>query len=74
MTDMQIMVCGSIGYGGINEIRQLCFFLRRQGFGIVDHLIGENIDYSGIKDFRDKKDLSCKIVNHDFEYVKKLVY
>jgi nucleoside 2-deoxyribosyltransferase len=71
MTDMQIMVCGSIGYGGINEIRQLCLFLRREGFGIADHLLDENMDYSGIKDFRDKKDLSSKIVNHDFEYIKK---
>src|SRR3989442_15705716 len=71
MTDRQIMVCGSIGYGGINEIRQLCLFLRREGFGIADHLLDENMDYSGIKDFRDKKDLSSKIVNHDFEYIKK---
>jgi len=28
-------------------------------------------DYSDIKDFRDKKDLSHQIVNHDLEYVKK---
>ena len=68
---MQIMVCGSIGHGGIDEIRQLYLFLRREGFGIVDHLIDENMDYSDIKDFRDKKDLAYKIVNHDFEYVKK---
>jgi hypothetical protein len=65
------MVCGSIGYGGINEIRQLCLFLRREGFDILDHIMDENMDYSNIKDFRDKKDLSRQIVNHDFEYVKK---
>jgi hypothetical protein len=69
--DMQIMVCGSIGYGGINEIRQLYLFLRREGFGIVDHLMDEIMDYSNIKDFRYRNDLSRKIVNHDFEYVKK---
>ena len=71
MTDMQIMVCGSIGYGGINEIRQLYLFLRKEGFGIVDHLVDENMDYSNIKDFRDRKDLSRMIVNYDFEYVIK---
>jgi len=68
---MQIMVCGSIGYGGIKEIRQLCLFLRREGFDILNHLMDEHMDYSGIRDFRDKKDLSRQIVNHDFEYVKK---
>jgi nucleoside 2-deoxyribosyltransferase len=68
---MQIMVCGSIGYGGIYEIRQLYSFLRKEGFDIVDHLVSKGMDYSDIKDFRDKKDLSHQIVNHDLEFVKK---
>jgi hypothetical protein len=33
------MVCGSIGYGGINEIRRLYAILREKGYDIVDHLI-----------------------------------
>jgi nucleoside 2-deoxyribosyltransferase len=29
------------------------------------------MDYSDIKDFRNKKELSRQIVNHDLEYLKK---
>ena len=68
---MQIMVCGSIGYGGVEEIKHLYSFLYKEGFKTVDHLVEKGMDYSGINDFRDKKDLSSKIVNHDLEYVKK---
>ena len=68
---MQIMVSGSIGYGGIDEIGWLYSFLLKEGFCIVDHLVSKGADYSDIKDFRDKKDLSHQIVNHDLEYVKK---
>jgi hypothetical protein len=68
---MQIMVCGSIGYGGIDEIGRLYSILFKEGFDIVDHLVSKGADYSDIKDFRDKKELSDQIVNHDLEYVKK---
>jgi Nucleoside 2-deoxyribosyltransferase len=68
---MQIMVCGSIGYGGINEIRGLYSFLHIRGFKTVDHLVEKGMDYSDISDFRDKKELSRQIVNHDLEYVRK---
>jgi nucleoside 2-deoxyribosyltransferase len=68
---MQIMVCGSIGYGGIDEIRGLYSFLHIRGFKTVDHLVEKGMDYSDISDFRDKKELSRQIVNHDLEYVKK---
>ena len=68
---MQIMVCGSIGYGGIDEIRGLYSFLHTRGFKTVDHLVEKGMDYSDISDFRDKKELSRQIVNHDLEYVKK---
>jgi hypothetical protein len=68
---MQIMVCGSIGYGGVDEIRDFYSMLKREGFGIVDHLLSKGIDYSDIRDFRDKKDLSRQIVDHDLEFVKK---
>ncbi|MRN41474.1 MAG: hypothetical protein FIO02_10590 [Nitrosopumilales archaeon] len=65
------MVCGSIGYGGIDDIRRIYTFLDTEGFDIVDHIVGRGMDYSDIKDFRNKKKLSRQIVNHDLEYVKK---
>ena len=65
------MVCGSIGYGGIDDIRRIYNFLGTEGFDIVDHIVGKGMDYSDIKDFRNKKELSRQIVNHDLEYLKK---
>lgn len=65
------MVCGSIGYGGVNEIRRLYALLREKGYDIVDHLIEKGMDYSDINDFRDKKELSHEIIKHDLEYVNK---
>jgi hypothetical protein len=65
------MVCGSIGYGGIDDIRRIYTFLDTEGFDIVDHIVRKGMDYSDIKDFRNKKELSRQIVNHDLEYVKK---
>jgi hypothetical protein len=65
------MVCGSIGYDGIDDIRRIYTFLDTEGFDIVDHIVGKGMDYSDIKDFRNKKELSRQIVNHDLEYVKK---
>jgi hypothetical protein len=71
---MQIMISGSIGYGGFEEIGRLYSFLLKEDFGIVDHLVSKGADYSDIKDFRDKKELSHQIVNHDLEYVEKLMF
>lgn len=68
---MEIMVCGSIGYGDVNEIRHFYSLLQKQGFGIVDHFKSIGMDYSDVKDFRDKNDLSGQIVDHDLEFVKK---
>ena len=65
------MICGSIGYGGVNEIRRLYALLREKGYDIVDHLIEKGMDYSDINDFRDKKELSHEIIRHDLEYVNK---
>jgi len=65
------MVCGSIGYGGINEIRKLYSFLRNEGFDVLDHIKDKKMDYSNIKDFRNKIELSRKIVRYDLTYVKK---
>ncbi|HLC24487.1 MAG TPA: hypothetical protein VJJ25_02530 [Nitrosopumilaceae archaeon] len=68
---LRIMVCGSIGYGGINEIRKLYSFLRNEGFDVLDHIKDKKMDYSNIKDFRNKIELSRKIVRYDLTYVKK---
>jgi hypothetical protein len=65
------MVCGSIGYGGIDNIRRLYTLLDTEGFDTVDHIVSKGMDYSDIKDFRNKKELSRQIVNYDLEYVKK---
>ncbi len=64
------MVCGSIGYGGINEIKNMYTFLVNHGFSIVDHIVHKGMDYSHISDFRDKQDLSSKIVQHDLNYIE----
>jgi hypothetical protein len=52
------MVCGSIGYGGVDKIRRMYSLLHQTGFDIVDHLVHKGMDYSNIRDFRDKKELS----------------
>jgi nucleoside 2-deoxyribosyltransferase len=64
------MVCGSIGYGGINEIKNTYAFLWNHGFSIVDHIVHKGMDYSHITDFRDKQALSSKIVQHDLKYIE----
>lgn len=68
---MKVMVCGSIGYGDIDEIRQIYSLLDKEGFNIVGHIMKQGMDYSNIKDFRDKKKLSHQIVNDDLEFIKK---
>jgi nucleoside 2-deoxyribosyltransferase len=65
------MVCGSIGYGEIDKIRKLYSFLRNEGFEVLDHIENKRMDYSDVKDFRDKKELSREIVKHDLMHVKK---
>jgi nucleoside 2-deoxyribosyltransferase len=65
------MVCGSIGYGGVDEIRRMHSVLLEKGFDIVDHLVRKGMDYSDIRDFRDKKELSQQIVSHDLQFIEK---
>lgn len=65
------MVCGSIGYGGVQEIRRIYHLLSIEGFEVLNHIEAEGMDYSDIEDFRNKRELSSKIVSHDLEYVKK---
>jgi len=65
------MVCGSIGHGGVENIRDFYNFLKNQNFDVLEHIQAEGMDYSHISDFRDKKDLSQKIVDHDLDFIKK---
>ena len=68
---MKIMVCGSIGFGGIETIREFYDWLKNQGYDIINHIESENMDYSHIKDFRNELELSKKIVEHDLEFIKQ---
>jgi hypothetical protein len=65
---MQIMVCGSIGYGGGIELKRMYSLLKKEGFTVLNHIISKGMDYSNTKDFRYEKELSAKIVGHDLEY------
>jgi hypothetical protein len=63
------MVCGSIGYGGIENILELYSLLKERGFDTLDHVAENYMDYSSVMDFRDKPELCRKIVDHDLNYV-----
>lgn len=67
---MKIMVCGSIGYGGLSKIRKIQSLLKENGFTVVDQ-ISKDIVCGGSKDFRNEKKLSEKVVKHDLGFVKK---
>lgn len=68
---MKIIVCGSIGYGGIEDIRSMQGFLIENGFDIIDHISEKDMDYSHINDFRDEPELTKKIVEHDLMYIEQ---
>jgi nucleoside 2-deoxyribosyltransferase len=63
------MVCGSIGYGGIEKIQKLYDLLKAKGFDTANHLLEKGMDYSHINDFRDWPELSKGIVEHDLRHV-----
>ena len=65
------MVCGSIGFGKIETIREFYDWLKNQGYDVINHIESENMDYSHIKDFRNELELSKKIVEHDLEFIKQ---
>jgi pyruvate/2-oxoacid:ferredoxin oxidoreductase alpha subunit len=65
------MICGSIGYGNIDELKKFYGILKNNGFDVLDHLSQSGMDYSDIKDFREKKDLASKIVKYDLEFITK---
>ena len=68
---MKIMVCGPIGYGNVDEIKELQKNLRARGFKIVNQFENEGMDYSHVKDFRNQKELADRIVKNDLEFIKK---
>ncbi len=63
------MVCGSIGYGGVEKIKILYTALKEKGFDSINHLLDNDMDYSHINDFRGKPELSKNIVEHDLKHV-----
>lgn len=65
---MKIIVCGSVGYGGIDDIRWLQRFLKERGYDVLDQL---KLDYSEVDDFRDKPELWSKIVRNDLDFCEK---
>ncbi len=70
---MKVLVCGSIGYGGIDTIRDVQKLLTAEGFEIVDQLSEDKggLDYSSVRDFRDKRGLSKRIAKHDLKRVEE---
>ena len=66
---MKIMVCGPIAYGDIKRIKELQKFLKEKGFEVIDQFQRKEMDYSNIKDFRDKRELARKIVENDLKFV-----
>lgn len=69
--NLKIIVCGSIGFGGIDDIRNLQRKIKENGLTIIDHISEEGMDYSDITDFRDHQDLSREIVEHDLRFVEE---
>jgi len=47
LAGMKVIVCGSIGYGGLDEIRALQKLIKEKGFEIIDHISGH---YSSLID------------------------
>jgi len=64
---MKVIVCGSIGYGGKEEIIKLQELLKSRGYEVINQL---EIDYSDVEDFRDRKDL-WDVVKRDLELCSK---
>ncbi len=68
---MKIMVCGPIGFGGVEKIKHWYSVLHEKGYDIIDHIDEKNMNYSKINDFRNEISLSKQIISHDLNYVSK---
>ncbi|MEM3512331.1 MAG: hypothetical protein QXY80_06730, partial [Candidatus Jordarchaeales archaeon] len=66
---LRVIVCGSVGYGGKEEITRLQARLRLAGYVVVDQF--EDADYSGISDFRDAPELCRNIDLRDLDKCKE---
>ncbi len=66
---LKVFVCGSVGYGGKEEVTSLQHFLKSAGFDVIDQF--ENGDYADVEDFRGKHDLCRKIVLSDLQKCMK---
>ena len=66
---MKVIVCGPVAYGNIQRIKELQNFLRQNGFKVVDQF-QQGMDYSDVKDFRDKRELAVSIVKNDLYNIK----
>jgi 7-cyano-7-deazaguanine reductase len=66
--DVKILVCGSIGYGGKERIKEIQKILKENGFTVLDQL---SYDYSEVDDFRGSIELCKKIVEKDLELIEK---
>ena len=62
-------MCGPIAYGDIRKIRELQKFLRDKGFEVIDQFQEKQMDYSNIRDFREKKRLAERIVENDLKFI-----
>ncbi|MEM1718073.1 MAG: preQ(1) synthase [Candidatus Jordarchaeales archaeon] len=62
---LKVLVCGSVGYGGKDEILRLQDVIRSAGYNVIDQFAGA--DYGGVDDFRDKPELCREIVTKDIE-------
>jgi nucleoside 2-deoxyribosyltransferase len=67
---LKVLVCGSIGYGGLSTMRRVQSFLGRRGFSVIDQTAAW-MDYSGVADFRERRDLVERIVKRDLEAVEE---
>lgn len=66
---MKVLVCGSIGYGGLEYLNEIKDMLRKEGIEVLDPPVER--DYSGIKDFRDKPEVAEQIVKRHLELVRE---
>lgn len=66
---MKLIICGAVGYGGIEKIRELQKFLREKGYEVIDQF--RDADYSYVEDFREFQELSNKIVEADLKKIEE---
>jgi nucleoside 2-deoxyribosyltransferase len=70
---VKVLVCGSIGYGGLEYLTEIKNMLREEGIEVLDRLVDKDkdMDYSDIKDFRDKPEVADRIVNRHLGLVRE---